>query len=302
MPFVVNRIVYLDDDIWTPPEGLYGIDVIVRGAGGSGSTGRVNAHAWSYSVTNPETQEVTYYSGTSYDYLPGVGGGGGGAAISEQIIRVEKLPPGPIEVVVGKGAPRTIAPGGNLTFVPGENGGDSRFGDLFFAGGGGGGGRSPYWQQAQGSEFGGQGGYAPTRGGQGSTYNTAWYARSIHSICEWHTLAGGGGGGRGEGTIQTDGSQGNDPPATFPVPWMRGGGSGSAANHSANNGNAGAGYPSHWEWLQSGCGGNGGGGDGGFPSGGGGGGNAITVAGGSRDGGAGADGCVTVLEYFFVNG
>ena len=298
MPFVVNYVVFLKDGAWTKPEGLYGIDVIVRGAGGSGSTGDWRKEYWSSEEKDDEGNVIDTHSGFREIALPGTGGGGGGMAMTESMIRASKLPDEPIPVVVGKGAPRVLETS-HPSFKPGLKGGDSKFGEILFAGGGEGGGTTPYWDDRQGLLFSGLGGYAPIRGGSGMTYLTSEFARTMHSVNEWHSLAGGGGGGSGYGFEESDGDDKGNTRIRY-EPWRRGGGSGSHANGANAIGATGSSYPSHWEWLQTGCGGNGGGGKGGFPSGGGGGGNGASGQGGSFSSGAGADGCVTVIEYYFV--
>jgi len=290
-----DAVVFEVDGFWTPPEGLHSFEVIVRGGGGGGSTGDRSSSSWSNSNVDAEGN-VNYVSGSSARNYPGAGGGGGGLTVSRGLIRAEEIVGlGPIPIMIGQGGLGATTPNATFpSFRVGNDGGDSRFGDIYIAGGGLGGGKTVQWENRTGWEYGGPGGYAPTRGGVGATY----LRNDNSSLNETSTLAGGGGGGSGQGRYESDGDQYGNTTTTV-YPWTKGGASGVNRPVEGNGFNV-PGRPLHWEYLQSGAGGNGGGGNGGFPSGGGGGGNAEPFTGGKANGGDGAKGCVTVIEHFMI--
>lgn len=293
MPLTSDAKVFEVDGFWTPPEGLHSFEVIVRGGGGGGSSGDRSSSSWSNFSYDAEGNPV-YVSGSSARWWPGVGGGGGGLTMSRGLIRVEEIAgSGPIPITIGQGGTGAWGDPTYPSFAPGGNGTASTFGDIYYAGGGLGGGRVEH-SGVTGYQYGGPGGYAPTRGGLGATY----LRTNADSINETSTLAGGGGGGRGLGRYETDGDQYGNTTTTI-YEWSKGGASGANPPIEGNGFHV-PGRPLHWEYLQSGCGGNGGGANGGFPSGGGGGGNAIPVSGGRTSGGNGAPGCVTVIEHFMI--
>jgi hypothetical protein len=285
-------VTFTEDGIWTPSPGLYGVEVIARGGGGGGSTGNYDLDSWTY------FDGTNTFSGTSTHRIGGAGGGGGGASMSRNMIRGSEFTE-PIDIVVGAGGLGAVNTHGQFPeFTPGGDGGDSSFGQYFFAGGGLGGGRAFHWQALEGIDQGGPGGYSPIRGGKGAT---AWtgYTDECNSTNALHSMAGGGGGGCGNGYDEADGST-SGVATTTQLPWSRGGASGPQFGTPNTNGADGVSYPAYWEHLLSGTGGCGGGGDGGFPSGGGGGGNCFGGAAALWHGGNGARGCVTVIEHYVV--
>lgn len=293
MHLVSKAVTFTSSGVWTPPADLHSLEVIVRGGGGGGSTGNATLSFWTNGYTDAEGNYIVS-SGNSQLNYPGAGGGGGGLTMSRGLLRAEEITE-PVPITVGAGGLGATTSPSTIRFVPGGNGEDSSFGKFFMAGGGLGGGRSTVWENQTGTTFGGPGGYAPIRGGQGGTYQTA---ALIDSRNETGAISGGGGGGQGQGRYETDGDEYGNTTTTV-YPWRQGGAAGPQLTVGGNGGNA-PNNPQHWEYLFSGCGGNGGGGNGGFPSGGGGGGNAETVSGGKVNGGNGAKGCVTVIEFYMV--
>lgn len=304
MGYRYNTVTYETPGTYTyvPPEGLYGVELIVRGAGGGGASGQQDNR--------------------NEDCLPGPGGGGGGCSYTPRLVLRDELPDAGMQVRVGSGGVGGIA--ANRTWSIGSDGGDSWFGAMIFAGGGGGGGKKVMGDgmYTESLTAGGVGGFGMSRGGRGLHYQDrvrssggSWlrprYSRlsEADTSNEAHMAAGGGGGGHGQGhTGKWKDVVDEDTGEVIDEEWdqtnyaWRFGGSSNAVPQATGSGAPGRGHLPHWQTLQSGCGGNGSSGEtingapGGFPGGGGAGGSG----GGSRGGtgGAGGHGSVTIIELY----
>lgn len=281
--------------IYVPRPYVVGVFVVVRGGGGGGASGQKDSN--------------------NLHGLPGPGGGGGGCSQMAGIIPRDEIPD-EIPVQAGRGGAGGVSPTASTTgeWTVGENGGDSYFGDLLFAGGGGGGGRRPLSDGTYVKDLTAPGapGYGMSRGGRGLTYldrprriGGSWlFPRNARiseadAFNELHMAAGGGGGGHGYGFTQRQSSDGDWIWTDYP--WRKGGDS-NAMKNTGGSGSAGTWDTVHWHHLNTGCGGNGFeysggvGGRGGFPSGGGAGGAGSGSNTAASTGGAGRPGSVAIIE------
>lgn len=245
---------------WTCDPRLYALDLIVRGGGGSGSSGM------SHATTNQR--------------LAGAGGGGGGVNATRRRVPLARLGDTEIVTVGAGGAATGPAPTGSGSWIPGNDGEASSFGELLSAEGGRGGGRAIGLPEPS-IALQGSGGYAVMRGGNGASYATTTGVSPDSGIIRF--LAGAAGGGRGAGYHSNGSAIARTLGGTSGLEY--GGGTwrtAFTATHVSGNGGAGS--------LSSAAPG----GDGFAPGGGGGGGAGGAPASG---GGAGAPGSVVVIEY-----
>ncbi|KXF56134.1 hypothetical protein AXA44_02560 [Rhodococcus sp. SC4] len=173
MPIRTNLRVFTASGTWHKPPNLFAIDLVLRGAGGSGASG------------------VRRTDGGQR--FPGAGGGGGGAVKTNKRIPAIRLPDA-VVVTVGPGGGQTAVAGpNNWNWSAGHDGGDSSFGDILRAEGGQGGGQL----NSGGGDWntGGAGGYSVMRGGRGGAYGAASGESVSSGVIA--LLAGGGGGGAG---------------------------------------------------------------------------------------------------------
>lgn len=283
------------DYVYNPPSFVVGAWILVRAGGGGGASGQ----------RHDEYKQC----------LAGPGGGGGGASQFAGIVMREDMPP-QVPVRVGAGGAGGVGVASSMSgeWNVGENGHDSYFGDLLFAGGGGGGGRRPLSDGSFVKDItaGGAAGYGMSRGGRGLTYldiprrlGGNWlYPRNARiseadAFNELHMVAGGGGGGIGKGWTGRYNSDNEWRQTDYP--WRVGGNS-NAMQNNQNPGWNGSWDTAHYLTMHSGCGGNGQidgggtGGQGGYPSGGGAGGSGSAGPDTVSRGGAGRNGMIVVIQ------
>lgn len=203
--------------VWTPPDGISSVDVIVVGGGGSSSA---------------------YIVGSDPNYTTYSGGGGGGG----QVVKSVAYPvSGPVSVIIGAGGSSQ----GSSTPSPGHQGGSSSFGTVVAYGGGGAG---AYGVAAVLPVGGGSGG-----GGAASEPGASGVGVGSHGGSSGTSTSTGGGGGAGGGATDATtniGGNGGIPLYGFGaggggggnyVSGGRGGSNGDGVAGSASGGGSGGG-------------------------------------------------------------
>lgn len=256
-----DALVIIDNELYQPPEGLIGLDLILIGAGAGGGSGRwdLTASRW------------------------GGGGGSGGGEVHCHI-PASLLPRSggaflPIAITIGAGGA-----GGVGSENPGVGGGNTTFGVWLTAGGGVGGrsGSSAIVLPSVGGA-----GMIPGGSGGGLLSGTTTMVAPGNSVSPYDLHGGGGGGGMGGNgsaggsAYAQQGGQGGITPGGLPSY------NGQAPSLVvATGGSGGGGAPSD-AWH---------GGGGGYPGGGGGGGyGGVTTL---SPGGPGADGICFLIERY----